>query len=116
MAFIEATHAFYSKRAYHAYIYIEVGCMNKKADRIKERLSDAFELPKEIILDMAKTTVLGSRQVSIENHKGIIEYDEKIVRINTGNGIVKIEGNSLIIKYVLQEEIIIEGDILAIIF
>ena len=90
--------------------------MNKKADRIKERLSDAFELPKEIILDMAKTTVLGSRQVSIENHKGIIEYDEKIVRINTGNGIVKIEGNSLIIKYVLQEEIIIEGDILAIIF
>ena len=90
--------------------------MNKKADRIKEKLSDAFELPKDIIMDMPKTTVLGSRQVSIENHKGIIEYDESIVRINTGNGIVKIEGNNLIIKYVLQEEIIIEGDISAIIF
>ncbi len=90
--------------------------MNKKAARFKERLSDAFELPKDIILDIPRTTVLGSQQVSIENHKGIIEYDEKIVRINTGNGIVKIEGNNLMIKYVLQEEIIIEGEISAIIF
>lgn len=90
--------------------------MNKKPGNIREKFSDAFELPKDIVLDIPRITMLGQNQINIENHKGIIEYDEDIIRINTGNGILKIIGKGLAIKSVIQEEIIIEGEIFSLSF
>lgn len=85
--------------------------MNKKGYRIKERISNALELPKDIILDVAKVTIIGNNQVTVENHKGIIEYNDALIRVNTGNGILKVCGARLNIKNILQEEIVIVGDI-----
>lgn len=85
--------------------------MNKKTYKIKETLSNALELPKDIILDVAKVTLIGDSSITIENHKGILEYNEDQIRVNTGCGIVTINGTNLNIKSILQEEITITGGI-----
>lgn len=85
--------------------------MNSKSYRIKEKISDALELPKEITLDIPKITMLGAESVTIENHKGIISYSDNQIRVNTGCGILSISGHRMAIKSIIQEEIIITGQI-----
>ncbi len=85
--------------------------MNKKTYKIKETISNVLELPKDIVLDVAKITLIGSNNVTVENHKGIVEYNDDQIRINTGSGVLTINGLKLNIKSILQEEIIITGEV-----
>lgn len=85
--------------------------MKKNMDDLKLTLTDALELPLDIALDLPKITILGNKKVDISNHKGIIEYTEELIRINSKIGIIKISGNSMTIKNILLEEINIDGNI-----
>ena len=42
-------------------------------DNLKYNISEALELPKDIVMDLPKITILGNIQINISNHKGIIE-------------------------------------------
>jgi len=94
-----------------AYIYIEVYAMGKRSYKLREKLSNTFELPKDIVLDVSKIIIIGTGQIMVENHKGIIEYSEELIRINTGSGITALHGKNLAIKTIFQEEITITGEI-----
>lgn len=84
--------------------------MNKlKHKRIKENISEKLEFPKEVIMNIPKITILGNIQALIENYIGIIEYTDKIVRINTTIGIINISGSEFIIKKIVEDEVIISG-------
>ena len=78
---------------------------------LKEKIAEMLELPKEIVLNMPKMTLLGSRNLIIENYKGIIEYEDNKIRINTGIGIIKINGTGLSIKEITSEDIMVDGNI-----
>ncbi|NLK33935.1 MAG: sporulation protein YqfC [Gracilibacteraceae bacterium] len=85
--------------------------MGKRIYKLKENISNTFELPKDIVLDVSKIIIIGTGQVTVENHKGIIEYSEEIIRINIGSSVMKLCGKNLSIKTILQEEITITGEI-----
>lgn len=90
-----------------------------KEDRIyniKENVSDALEIPKDILLDLPRITLIGNLQVSIENHKGIIEYSNEYIRVKIKDGVIKVSGMNLVIKTIITEEIIISGKIASIDF
>lgn len=76
---------------------------------IKRQVSELFEIPREIILNLPLVTVTGNREMSIENYKGVIEYTEEKIRINTSCGIMKIEGKNLFLKQITSEHILIIG-------
>jgi sporulation protein YqfC len=85
--------------------------MKKNIENIKANLSEALELPMDIALDLPRITIVGSIEVNIFNHKGIIEYDNQIIRVNSRIGIIKVIGSQLEIKNILSEEILIVGNI-----
>lgn len=85
--------------------------MKKKIDEIKSNFSDILELPKDIMLDLPKITLIGNLQLYIENHKGIVEYGSFRIRVNTNAGILRILGKNMVIKTIVTEEIIIVGEI-----
>ena len=85
--------------------------MKNKMDNFKYNISEALELPKDIVMDLPKITIIGNIQINISNHKGIIEYTESTLRINSSIGIIKIQGDNLELKTILLEEIIVHGDI-----
>ena len=47
------------------------------------RLEKILSLPDEISSNRPKITVVGFEQVFIENYKGILEYQDYFVRLNT---------------------------------
>lgn len=83
--------------------------MKKNIGSLKLNLSDALELPMDIALDIPKITVIGNMEINIANHRGIIEYNCDLIRINTKIGIVKVKGKDMVIKNILSEEITIIG-------
>jgi sporulation protein YqfC len=86
------------------------GSSNKKTS-LKEMISDALELPKELIMDIPKITMVGSKQLFLENYKGIIEYEDDKIRIKIHEGIIKLEGKNMLIKEITSEDIMVSGDI-----
>ncbi|HHY42637.1 MAG TPA: sporulation protein YqfC [Thermoanaerobacterales bacterium] len=83
---------------------------------IKRKISDALDLPQDIILNVPRVVVTGKIAVFIENHKGIVEYNSDSVKINTSVGVVCIKGKQLLIKTIVADEITVEGEISAVEF
>ncbi len=83
--------------------------MKRQIRDAKKGISEALELPIDIMMDLPKLTMTGDMEASLLNHKGIVEYTESVIRVNTKSGIYKISGENLEIKTILSEEIIISG-------
>lgn len=84
---------------------------NEKKVSLKEKFAEVLELPKEIVMNIPKMTLIGSKDLFIENYKGIIEYENNRIRINTGAGVIKVMGCFLTIKEITSEDIMVSGDI-----
>ncbi len=80
-------------------------------NRLKRRFSDYLELPGDIVLDLPKIILVGNLQVFIENHRGIQEYNPKLVRIVVNDRVVEIVGEGLTLRNILTDEICVEGRI-----
>jgi sporulation protein YqfC len=83
----------------------------KKLKRINNRIEKMLEIPKEIYEDVPKIISIGFEEIIIENYKGILEYEEFFVRINTHIGIININGFNLRLEKMTDEEIKIIGKI-----
>ena len=57
-----------------------------------------------------------NREVSIEGCKGILQYDENIIRINTGKMVTSFLGRNLSIKCLTPDSLIVQGFITSIEF
>ena len=86
--------------------------MNKNNKKSKlSRLDKVLEMPKEISSNEPKITILGFNQMLIENYKGILEYQEFFIRVNTYIGILNINGFNLNLSEMTTEDILITGKI-----
>lgn len=85
--------------------------MKRNIDNLKVNLSGALELPMDIALDIPKITIIGNLEINITNHRGIIEYNSNLIRINTKIGIIKLRGQDMVIRNILSEEITVSGTI-----
>lgn len=75
------------------------------------RINNLLDLPKEIISNESKITILGFREILIENYKNILEYEENFIKINTYTGSVSFWGINLRLRQMAKEDIIIEGSV-----
>ena len=80
-------------------------------DGTKNELVNAIDFPKEVLLNLPKITLIGKTHVTIENHKGIIEYIPERIRVNTTIGVIRILGKKMIVNSIMTEVITISGEI-----
>jgi len=76
-----------------------------------QALAGLLEIPQDIVLDLPRITMLGNKQMLVENHKGIIEYTASLVRINLNQGVVSVRGADLILCNLQAEQLLLEGTI-----
>ncbi|NLP46215.1 MAG: sporulation protein YqfC [Epulopiscium sp.] len=89
--------------------------MRKKEEKqAKKKMTDWFEFPKEVIMDLPVISLIGREELFLENYKGMIEYNDEQMRISTTCGILKVVGRNLHLKVMTTENIIITGTILSI--
>lgn len=90
-----------------------MGCrfMGKRRNAINKIMADFLEIPKDLVLDLPKITIVGREDIYIENHRGIIEYNLNRIRINLSRGFLEIEGRNLEINALMPEEMKITGEV-----
>ncbi|MGI6035087.1 MAG: sporulation protein YqfC [Limnochordia bacterium] len=82
----------------------------------RRSLSDLLGLPKEVTLDLARISITGHDHLTVENHKGILEYGPERIRIGLAEGEMVIDGNDLHLTALCREEAVIHGPIRSIRF
>ena len=82
--------------------------MKKKPLR---KIDKILEMPKEVCSNIPKFTITGFEEIIIENYKGILEYEDFFVRINTHIGIVNINGFNLNLETMTNDDIRVSGKI-----
>ena len=89
------------------------GELKEEIDRASymERLSKRFSLPADVFTSACVLTVTGQYSILIENYRGIIEYTERKIRIQTKQCVLAVTGNGLRIAFFTEEEMQIEGRI-----
>lgn len=85
--------------------------MEKRRKRKESRFHKFLELPKEVVSDIPKITVVGFEEVLIENYKSILEYEDYYIKINTHIGAVNINGFNLRLKEMTGDDIMVFGKI-----
>lgn len=83
--------------------------MEKK--NLKNRITDAVNMPKDVILGVPLVSITGQTEAYIENYRGILEYTEKLIRIQTKIGRIHVIGTHLQIEYYTNDEMKIGGHI-----
>lgn len=73
--------------------------------------NDILEIPKEIYTNIPNFIITGFEDMIIENYKGILEYEDYYVRVNTYIGIVNIHGINLKLEKMTEDNLKITGKI-----
>lgn len=85
--------------------------MGKKEKNIT-KVADVLDLPLDALCNIPKTEIIGNSEVSVENFRGIIDYNENSFKINTQSGIIKIDGSDLVISSITDEGVRVRGTII----
>lgn len=78
-------------------------------ERLKERFVSATNMPKDVVLGASVVTILGTGEVCIENYRGIIEYTDSLIRVQTRGKQIRLKGKQLQIEYYTNDEMKITG-------
>ena len=76
-----------------------------KAKKVRERVTDALDLPKEITQNLSHLSVVGEKELFIENYKGILEYTPEIVRVKTHGRALTVTGRDLEIRTITDDDL-----------
>ena len=90
--------------------------LSKVKENVKSNLVESLELPMDIMYGAVIITAMGRNQILVENYKGIIEYTQEKIRLQTKTCQVTIQGKRLIVEYYTNEEMKITGYIQGIIY
>ena len=90
--------------------------LSKVKENVKSNLVESLELPMDIMYGAVIITAMGRNQILVENYKGIIEYTQEKIRLQTKTCQVTIQGKRLIVENYTNEEMKITGYIQGIIY
>lgn len=85
--------------------------MKRTQKRKESKLESFLELPKEIVTNQPKITIVGFEEMLIENYKGILEYEDFYIRLATYIGIININGFNLKLNQMKEDIILVTGKI-----
>lgn len=79
--------------------------------KLKQDLAEILELPLDVSLDLPKIVIVGELGILVQNHRGLIQYSPERIVVGVGKGQIVVGGESLEIREVNQEDMIVRGQI-----
>lgn len=77
----------------------------------KRRLTDLLELPADVTLDLPRVLIIGQIHLTVENHRGLVEYSGERVIIGVPTGRLVVHGDDLAIGFINADEVTVLGQI-----
>lgn len=83
----------------------------KWGQRVRSWMSKHMELPQDVMMDLPRITMIGQIHIYVENHRGLLAFSDKELRLLLKQGQLLVKGKGFVIKTILPEEILLEGKI-----
>ena len=80
-----------------------------QSDKILGRLTWVADLPDEAIPGLPLVEIIDNRRVLIENHHGVNEYGESLIRVKVKSGTICVSGCKLELSRMTKGQLIISG-------
>ncbi|WP_243386280.1 sporulation protein YqfC [Bacillus kexueae] len=90
--------------------------VSKWRQRVTKWMTRSLEVPPDVMMDLPRITMIGQLHIYIENHKGLLTFTDQEVRLLLKQGQLLIKGSHFVIKTILPEEILLEGEIEKVMF
>lgn len=84
--------------------------------RASQKIAREVDLPRSLFSGLAHMELEGNKEAIVEGCGGVLEYEEGIITLDTGNSKTRFMGRDLVIKALTDERAIISGNILSIEF
>ncbi|WP_147532402.1 sporulation protein YqfC [Bacillus marasmi] len=78
---------------------------------IRNWVTKNMELPQDVMMDLPRITMVGQIHIYIENHRGLLTFTDREIRLLLKQGQLLVKGKAFVIKTILPEEILLEGKI-----
>ena len=78
-------------------------------EQLAERFAEAASMPRDVV--MGASAITGRNEICIENYRGILEYTDLLIRVQTKSGQIRLSGKNLQIEYYTNDEMKITGRI-----
>ena len=82
-----------------------------RAQRPLSEAAELFDLPVDVVAGLPRLEMVGSRQLYLEHHTGLLAYTEEQIDANTTAGVLRIKGERLNLLAMTAGELRIGGRI-----
>ena len=87
---------------------------NRRESGVLNTVAELFDLPADVVAGLPRLEMVGSRQLYVEQHTGILSYSEEQIDVNTSAGVLRVTGEGLTLVAMTAEELRIGGRIAAV--
>ena len=84
---------------------------NRKKDQLLTEAAEMFDLPADVVAGLPRLEMVGSRQLYLEHHTGILAYSDQQIDANTAAGVLRVRGERLTLMAMTAGELRIGGKI-----
>ena len=84
---------------------------NRRENGVLNTVAELFDLPADVVAGLPRLEMVGSRQLYLEHHTGILAYSQEQVDANTSAGVLRIRGTDLTLLAMTAGELRIGGHI-----
>ena len=74
-------------------------------------VAELFDLPADVVAGLPRLDMVGSRQLYLEHHTGLLSYSTEQIDANTTAGVLRVRGANLTLLAMTAEELRIGGRI-----
>ncbi|MBP1999166.1 sporulation protein YqfC [Paenibacillus shirakamiensis] len=83
--------------------------MSRFTRKLRKWSVDVLDLPQDLVFDLPRLTMIGNKQLLIENHLGVLHFSSEKLRLEINQGHLEVDGTGLMIKAIMPDEVLIEG-------
>lgn len=76
---------------------------------LAHRVERILDLPDGSLTGTARIELSGNRRAAVEGCRGILEYEEGVIRLNTGSGIIRFTGRNLGVSCLTEDSAVVTG-------
>lgn len=93
---------------------IKKSCPPGRLSRVTQRVEQVLELPSGALSGAARIELSGNRRAVVEGCRGILEYEDGIIRLNTTSGVIRFIGRDLSMNCLSEDSAVVTGFILSV--
>lgn len=83
--------------------------MGRMKRKLHKLTASWLDMPQDVVFELPRLTLIGDRQLYIENHRGVINFSEEVLRLALIKGELEVRGRELIIRTIWTDEVFVEG-------